>query len=44
MAHLMKDWVISCEQSIRESRTDLSLAHPPLQKPNEHPTAPEDAM
>ena len=44
VAQLIRDWVISCEQCIRESRIDRSLAHPPLQNPNEHITAPEDAM
>ena len=35
---------MSCEQCIRESRIDRSLTCPPLQKPREHITAPEDAM
>ena len=35
---------MSCEQCIRESRTDRSLTCLPLQNPNEHITAPEDAM
>ena len=35
---------MSCEQCIRESRVDRSLSRPPLQNPNEHITAPEDAM
>ena len=35
---------MSCKQCIRESRIDRSLTHPPLQYPNEHITAPEDAM
>ena len=33
---------MSCEQCIRESRTDRSFARLPLQKPNDHITAPED--
>ena len=33
-----------CEQCTRESRIDRSLTRPPLQNPNEHITAPEDAM
>ena len=33
-----------CEQCFRESRIDRSLTCPPLQNPNEHITAPEDAM
>ena len=35
---------MSFEQCIRESRFDRSLTHPPLQNPNEHITAREDAM
>ena len=35
---------MSCEQCIRESRIDRSLTRPPLQNPNKHITAPEDAM
>ena len=44
MAQLIREWVISCEQCIRESRIDPSLTRPPLQNPNEHITAPEDAI
>ena len=43
MAQLIREWVISCEQRIRESRIDRSLT-PPVQNPNEHINAPEDAM
>ena len=35
---------MSCEQCIRDSRIDRSLTRSPLQNPNEHNTAPEDAM
>ena len=35
---------MSCKQCIRESWIDRSLNWLPLQKPNEHITAPEDAM
>ena len=42
MAQWIRDWVMSCEQCIRESRSDRSLA--PLQNPKEHITAPDDAM
>ena len=35
---------MSCEQFIRESRIDPSLTRSPLQNPNEHITAPEDAI
>ena len=44
MAQLVREWVMSCEQCIRESRIDRSLTRLPLQNPNEHITAPEDAM
>ena len=44
MAQLIKEWVMSCEHCIQESRIDRSVTCPPLQKPNEHITAPEDAL
>ena len=44
MAQLIREWVMSCEQCIRESRIDRSLTRPPLQNPNKHITAPEDSM
>ena len=44
MAQLIREWVTSCEQCIKESRIDCSLTNSPLQNPNEHITAPEDAM
>ena len=44
MAQLIMEWVMSREQSIRESRSDCSLTRPSLQNPNELITAPEDAM
>ena len=44
MAQLIREWVISCEQCIRESRIDPSLTRLPLQNPNERITAPEDAI
>ena len=44
MAQLIREWVISCEQCIRESRIDPRPTRPPLQIPNEHITAPEDAI
>ena len=43
MAQLIRELVMSCEQSLRESRIDRSLTRPP-QNPDEHITAPEDAM
>ena len=44
VAQLIREWVMSCEQCIRESRVDHNLTRPPLQNPNEHITAPGDAM
>ena len=44
MAQLTREWVMLCEQCLRESRTDRSVTRPPLQNPNEHIIAPEDAM
>ena len=44
MAKLIRQWVMSCEQYIRESRVDNRLTRPALQNPNEHITEPEDAM
>ena len=43
-AQLIKEWVMSCEQRIRESRIDRSFIRPPLQNLMEHITAPEDAL
>ena len=43
-AQLIKEWVMSCQKCITESRIDPSLTRPPLQNPNEHITAPEDAI
>ena len=44
MAQLIREWVMSCEQCVKESRIDHNLTRLPLQNPNEHITAPEDAM
>ena len=44
MAQLIREWVMSCEQCIRESRIDRSLARLPPQNPNKHIAAPEDDM
>ena len=44
MAKLIREWVLSCEQCLRESRINPRLTQPPLQNPNEYITAPEDAM
>ena len=44
MAQLIREWVMSCELCIKESRIDRNLARPPLQNPNEHITAPEEAI
>ena len=44
MAQLIREWVMSCEQCIRESRIDRSITRPPLQNPNQQINAPEDVM
>ena len=44
MAQLIRQWVISCQQCIRESRIDTRLTGTALQNPIENNTAPEDAM
>ena len=44
MAQLIKEWVMSCEQCLRESMNKLRLTRPALQNPNEYITAPEEAM
>ena len=44
MAQLIKEWVMSCGQCLKESRINPRLTRPPLQNPNEYITAPEDAM
>ena len=44
MLQLIKEWVMPCEQCIRESRIDHRITRPRLQNQNEHITVPEDAM
>ena len=44
MAQLIREWVMSCEQCLRESRNNPRLTRPPLQNTNEYITAPKDAM
>ena len=44
MAQLIREWVMSCEQCIRELQINPRLTRPPLQNPNEYILAPEDAM
>ena len=44
MAQLNREWVLSCEQCLRESRINPRLTRTPLQNPNEYITAPVDAM
>ena len=41
---LIRKWVISCEQCIRDSRNDRSFVRSPLLNPNEHNSAEEVAM
>ena len=44
MAQLIRKWVISCKQCLRESRINPQLTLLPLQNPIEYITAPENAM
>ena len=44
MAQLIREWVMSYEERIRELRINPQLTQLPLQNPNEHINAPEDAM
>ena len=44
MAQLIREWVMSCEQSLRESRINPQLTRLPLQNPNGYIVAPENAM
>ena len=44
MAQLIREWVMSCNQGLKESRIIPGLTHPPLQNPNEYITAPENTM
>ena len=44
MAKLIREWILSCEQGLRESRINPRFTRAPLQNPNEYITAPEDAM
>ena len=44
MAQLTREWVMSCEQCIKGSRTDRNLNRLPLRNSNEPITAPKDAM
>ena len=44
MAQLIRQWIMSYEQCIRESRASERLTQPALHNQSEHKTAPEDAM
>ena len=44
MAQLIREWVISCEQSIRKSQIQRSFTHLLVKNPNGQITALEDAM
>ena len=44
MSKLIRQWVMSCEPRITESRVKDRFIRPTLQNPSEHITAPEDAM
>ena len=43
-AQWIREWVMSCQQCLRESLINPRLTHLALQNPNEYNTAPEDAM
>ena len=40
----MREWVMSCEQCLTESRINPRLTRSPLQNPTEYITVPEDAL
>ena len=44
MAQVIREWVLSCKQCLREARINPRLTPPPVQNPNEYITEPEDAM
>ena len=44
MAQLIREWVMLCEQCLRESRINPQFIRPPLQNLNGYITAPEDGM
>ena len=44
MEKLIREWIMSCEQCIRESRINRRLTRPLLQNPNEGITSQEDDM
>ena len=44
MSQLIREWIMSCEQCIRETGIDRNLNPIPLQNTNEHVTAREEAM
>ena len=44
MVQLIREWIMSCDQCLREPRIILGLTRPPVQNPNEYITVPEDAM
>ena len=44
MAQLIREWIMSCEHCLRESRINPRITRLPLQNPNEYIIAPEDAI
>ena len=44
MAQWIREWVMPCEQCIRETRTDRSFTCHPQHNPIDHITAQEDAL
>ena len=44
MDQMIREWVMSCKKCIKELKINTQLTRPPLQNPNKHKNAPEDAM
>ena len=42
MARISGEWVMSCEQCLKESRINPQFTRPPLQSPHEYITVPEE--
>ena len=43
-AQLIREWLMSCKQSLKGSRNNPRFTHPPLENPNYYITAPQNAM
>ena len=44
MANLIRKWVTSCKQRVRESGIESKLSHPHVQNPRDYVAGPEDAL